>query len=308
MNYTLNQLRIYATVVRLGSITKAARELNLTQPAVSIQLKNFSGQFDIPLIEIINKKIRVTDFGKSIARSAENMLEEVHRIDQTTQSYKGLLSGKLKIGLVSTAKYIAPYFISDFMQGHPGIELKMDVSNKAQVFSDLAENAIDFAFVTILPKDIPIQKMELLEQKLYLVGSQTLPVNKRQSSYDFFNSIPLIYREPGSGTRQIMEQFIRKNKIPVTMKMTLTSNEQVKQAVMSGLGYSIMPLIGLKNELMAKQLHILPVKGFPIRSTWYLIWLKNKPLSPLSQAFLNYLRDEKQVIVESKFKWYEEFT
>lgn len=307
MNYTLNQLRIYATVVQLGSITKAAQLLHLTQPAVSIQLKNFTAQFDIPLLEIVNKKIRVTEFGRAIARSAETMLEEVNVIDQTTQSYKGLLSGKLKIGLVSTAKYIAPYFISDFMQQHPGIELQMDVSNKAQVLADLSDNVIDFAFVTVLPKELQIQKMELLEQKLYLVGKKPVDSKHKVQAHSLFKSIPLIYREQGSGTRQIMEQFIRKNRIAVSMKMALTSNEAVKQAVMAGLGYSIMPLIGLKNELISAQLHIIPTKGFPITSTWNLIWLKNKPLSPLNQAFLDFLKKEKSQIIQTKFKWYEQY-
>ena len=307
MNYTLNQLRIYATVVKLGSITKAAQMLHLTQPAVSIQLKNFMAQFDIPLLEMVNKKIRVTEFGRAIARSAETMLEEVNMIDQTTQSYKGLLSGKLKIGLVSTAKYIAPYFISDFMQQHPGIELQMDVSNQAKVFSNLGNNDIDFAFVTILPKDIPINKIELMGQKLFLVGNTPIEKVNHEHGYELFKSIPLIYREQGSGTRQIMEQFLKKNRIATKMKMALTSNEAVKQAVIAGLGYSIIPIIGLKNELIANQLHVIPVKGFPIKSTWYLIWRKNKPLSPLNNSFLNYITNTKKQIIQSKFSWYEQY-
>ena len=307
MNYTLHQLNIYLKVTQTLSITKAADELHLTQPAVSIQLRNFQDQFEIPLIEVINKKIFVTDFGKEIALAAERILNEVNAINFKIHVHKGQLTGKLRISAVSTGKYVAPYFMADFMKEHPGIELFLDVTNKSQVLKSLEKNEVDFALVSILPENINIEKVELMENKLLLVGkSNEMPAGK-QFEKKIFEKIPLIYREPGSGTRQIMEKYFLKNKLSVTKKMELTSNEAVKQAVIAGLGYSIMPLIGIKNEIENQQLQIIPVKGFPIRSLWTLIWLKDKKHSPVAQAYLDYIRQEKQHIIAKKFGWFENF-
>ena len=133
MNYTLNQLRIFLKITQTESVTKAAEELHLTQPAVSIQLKNFQDQFDIPLTELVGRKIYITDFGKEIAEAAENILNQVNAINYKTQAYKGQLSGRLRISVVSTGKYVMPYFLSGFMKQHEGIELEMDVTNKRRM-------------------------------------------------------------------------------------------------------------------------------------------------------------------------------
>lgn len=307
MNYTLNQLQIFLKVVKTLSITRASEELHLTQPAVSIQLKNFQEQFDIPLIEVINKKIYVTDFGKEIAQAAERILDEVASINGRMHAHKGQLSGKLKISVVSTGKYIAPYFIADFIKQHDGVELLLDVTNKAQVIQSLEKNEVDYSLVSVLPEHINIDKVQLMQNKLFVVGNKDAEFSKAEYDKKIFESIPLIYREQGSGTRHVMEKFIRKNNLPVTKKMELTSNEAVKQAVIAGLGYSIMPLIGIKNELMNNQLQLIPVKGFPIKSTWYLIWLKKKKHSPVATAYLNYIRKEKQHVIQQKFDWFERY-
>lgn len=305
MNYTLNQLRIFLKVVQTRSITKAAEELHLTQPAVSIQLKNFQEQFDIRLIEVVNKKIYVTDFGHEIAIAAEKILDEVYAIQFKMHAYKGNLTGKLKFSVVSTGKYVAPYFIADFMKMHEGVTLLMDVTNKAQVIQSLENNEVDFSLVSVLPDNLKTEKVELIQNKLFLIGNGEKKFGKRKLGKEVFSELPLIYREHGSGTRYVMEEFIRKNNIPASKKMELTSNEAVKQAVIAGLGYSIMPLIGIRNELENGQLQIIPVHGFPVRSTWYLIWLKGKNLSPVASAFLSYLKQYKEEIIHNKFSWYE---
>lgn len=306
MNYTLNQLQIFLKVVELGSVTKAAEELHLTQPAVSIQLRNFQKQFDIALTEVVARKIHITDFGLEIANSAKNILEQVAAIDNKTLAHKGQLSGKLKLSIVSTGKYVMPYFLSDFMQEHGGIELLMDVTNKNKVIASLENNEVDFALVSILPATINIEKLDLLQNKLYLVGNASARL-KIQKVKDLFQHLPLIFREQGSGTRQAMENFIARHNLPVTKKMELTSNEAVKQAVMAGLGYSIMPLIGIRSELQNKILKIIPVKGLPLKTTWSLIWLKGKKHSPVALAFLGALRKGKSQIVEDRFNWYEQY-
>ncbi|HEX8377960.1 MAG TPA: LysR family transcriptional regulator [Pedobacter sp.] len=307
MNYTLNQLQIFLKIVQTESVTKASEELHLTQPAVSIQLKNFQDQFEIPLTEVVGRKIYITDFGREIAEAAENIIEQVYAINYKTMAYKGQLTGKLKISVVSTGKYVMPFFLSDFMKEHSGIELLMDVTNKHRVVESLENNEVDFALVSVLPGGLNIEKLDLLQNKLYLVGNTEITFDKGIHSKDFFKDLPLIFREKGSGTRQTMESVIHRNKISVLKKMELTSNEAVKQAVLAGLGYSIMPLIGIKNELHNHQLQIIPTEGFPIKTTWSLIWLKGKKHSPVSASFLKYLEKETSAIVQKQFSWYEQY-
>ena len=307
MNYTLNQLQIFLKIVQTKSITKASEELNLSQPAVSIQLKNLQDQFDIPLTEVVGRKIYITDFGLEIAEAAEKVINQVHAINYKTLAYKGQLTGRLKISVVSTGKYVMPYFLTNFMKQHRGIELLMDVTNKNKVVESLENNEIDFALVSVLPNSLHIEKLDLLQNKLYLVGNTETTFKKTKSTKEIFKDLPLLFREKGSGTRQTMESFIEHNKITALKKMELTSNEAVKQSLLAGLGYSIMPLIGIKNELHNNELQIIPIKGLPIKTTWSLIWLKGKKHSPVSKSFLAYLEKEKTQIVQDKFSWYEQY-
>jgi LysR family transcriptional regulator, low CO2-responsive transcriptional regulator len=307
MNFTLSQLNIFLKVTQTQSITKASEELHLTQPAVSIQLKNFQQQFDIPLTETINQRIFITDFGKEIALAAEKILEEVYAINYKTSAFKGQLAGKLKISSVSTGKYVIPFFLSAFLKQNPAVELLLDVTNKAKVIESLEKNEVDFSLVSVMPENLSLNNLELIQNKLFLVGNMEEKYRKKSYDNSIFEKIPLIYREQGSGTRYVMEKFIKANNLPVKKKMELTTNEAVKQAVVAGLGYSIMPLIGIKNELNNHELQIIPVKGFPIKSVWNLIWLQNKNLSPVASAFLEYLKQEKQNIIQQHFHWYEAY-
>ena len=307
MNYTLNQLKIFLKVTQTGSITKAADELHLTQPAVSIQLKNFQDQFEIPLTEIVGRKLYVTDFGRDIATTAEQILEGVNTLNYKTLAHKGQLIGRLKISIVSTGKYVMPYFLADFLKLHPGIELVMDVTNKAKVIESLERNEVDFSLVSVLPDALSVDFVELMQNKLFLVTGRDADYTKTSYNYSIFEQLRMIYREHGSATRLLMERFIQKNKIPVHKKMELTSNEAVKQAVIAGLGSSIMPLIGIKNELGNNELKIIPVKNFPIKTNWHLIWMKNKKFSSAASSYLDYLKKEKDNIINSKFDWFEKY-
>ncbi len=303
MNYTLHQLHVFLKVTQLESITKAAEELYLTQPAVSIQLRNFQDQFQIPLTEVIGRQLYVTDFGREIAIAAENILNEVYAINYKTLAYKGQLSGRLKLSIVSTGIYIMPYLLANFLKINDGIELILDVTNKTKVMESMDKNEVDFALVSVLPENLMVDKVALMENKLFLVGNTSKKFNKTKYDKTIFQNLPLIYREKGSGTRLVMEKFIEQNNLPVQKKMELSTNEAVKQAVIAGLGFSIMPLIGIKNELNSGLLQIIPVDGFPIISTWHLIWHKNKKFSPVAQSFLNYIKNEKNNIIQEKFDW-----
>ena len=307
MNYTLHQLSVFATVAAEKSITRAAEKLHLTQPAVSIQLRNFQAQFDVPLTEVVGRKLYITDFGKEIAQASRAILLEVDAINLRTLSFKGRQTGKLNISIVSTGQYVMPAFLSGYVQQHPDVKWQLDVTNKARVLRSLEENEVDFSLVSVLPENLAIEKLELLRNKLFLVAAGKQVFEKKMYDKRIFETLPLLFREPGSGTRHTMEQYLVKQRLPVKPTIELTSNEAVKQAVIEGLGCSIMPLIGIKNELKNGDLKIVPVKGFPLQSVWNLIWLKGKRHSPLAENYLQYLRKEKLQIIRDKFSWSERY-
>ncbi len=307
MNYTLNQLKVFLKITQTHSITKAAEELHLTQPAVSIQLKNFQDQFEIPLTEVVGRQLYITEFGKEIADAAELILEGVNQLNYKTQAHKGHLTGRLKLSIVSTGKYVMPHFLSDFLKRNEGVELHMDVTNKSKVIESLEMNQVDFSLVSVLPDALAVDNIKLMQNKLYLVTANETKFKRTANDYSIFEQLPLIYRESGSATRLLLERFIKENNLNVVKKMELTSNEAVKQAVIAGLGSSIMPLIGIKNELNNGELQIIPLKKFPIKTYWHLIWLKNKKFSSAAKAYLTYLKKEKDSLIKNKFEWFEEY-
>jgi DNA-binding transcriptional LysR family regulator len=297
MNYTIHQLQIFLKVVQTKSITKASEELFMTQPAVSIQLRNLQDQFDIPLTQVVGRQLYITEFGKEVAVIAERVVQELENINYKTQAFQGMLTGKLSISSASTGKYVIPYFLSGFLEKHIGIDLVLDVTNKSRVVDSLKNNEIDFAMVSVVPDKLNVEEESLIENKLYFMGSEPSRSETK----------PLIYREEGSATRMAMEEYFETHEGKQKKRMELTSNEAVKQAVIAGIGHSIMPLIGMRNELLEKQIHILPAAELPIQTDWRLIWLAGKKLSPVSQAFLEYVRAEKQNILNEHFSWYLTF-
>ncbi len=305
MHYTLHQLEIFFKISQLKSITKAAEELNLTQPAVSIQLKKFQDQFPLPLTEYLGRKIHITEFGKEIADTAENILEQVASISYKSAAYEGKVAGKLHISVVSTGKYVMPYFLSDFMKKYPGIDLTMNVTNKSEVVKSIEENTVDFAMVSVLPSHLNISRIELMRNELFLLGKDNPSKSRNHLTTKEFKKLKLIYREKGSATRQAMESFVDQQKFTNHKKIELVSNEAVKQAVIAGLGYSIMPIIGIKNELKNKEVHIIPIKNLPIITNWNLIWLSSKKQSPAALALAQYVKENKIEIIKKHFSWME---
>ncbi|MEP2348814.1 MAG: LysR substrate-binding domain-containing protein, partial [Algoriphagus sp.] len=192
---------------------------------------------------------------------------------------------------------VIPFFLTGFLEKNAGIDLVLDVTNKSRVVESLKNNEIDFALVSVIPEKIQVEEELLIDNKLYLIGNQALRDEKK----------PLIYREEGSATRLAMEKYFETHQGNQRKRMELTSNEAVKQAVIAGLGYSIMPLIGIQNELLDEQLFIHPKEDLPMKTEWRLIWLKGKKMSPVSLAFLDYIRSEKEEILRKHFSWYLEF-
>ena len=308
MNYTLNQLRIFLKIVQKESITRAAEALFLTQPAVSIQLKNFQDQFDIPLTEIVNKKLYVTDFGREVAAAAEKILEEVYAINYKTAQYKGQLSGRLRISVVSTGKYIIPYLLADFMKLHPGVELVLDVSNRANVTLNLERNETDFSLVSVLPDRLNLEEIPCMKNQLFLVGKEPLRVDVKNNWKSVLEEVTWVKRETGSATRKAQDEYLSSHQIQVRRHIELTSNEAVKQALIAGLGYSIMPLIGIRNELALGQLTVSTLPDLPLESMWRMVWPKGKKHNGAAEAFKNYLQENMPQIIEKNFGYIDGLT
>lgn len=302
MNYTLSQLNVFVKVVENQSVTKAAEHLHMTQPAVSIQLKNFQDQFEIPLFEVISRRMHITSFGQEVAASAKEILFQADLLRHKALKFKGELTGTLKISVVSTGKYVIPFFLKPFLDLNPGVDLQMDVTNKELVVESLGRNEIDFALVSILPERLNVDTIPLLDNSLYLIGDYSFS-NTKKISIKELSKHPLIMREPGSGTRQRMEQFLKTHQVKLDRKLELTSNEAVKQAVKAGLGLSIMPLIGLKHELEAGELKMLKISGLPVHTEWQLISLKGKRHGPVAESFRDYITVHKNEITEQHFNW-----
>jgi len=307
MHYTLHQLQVFAKVVQLKSITKASEDLHMTQPAVSIQLKNFQDQFDIPLTEIVGRQLYVTDFGMEIYQMAEKIINEVYSINYKTMSYRGDLTGRLQISIVSGGTYIMPHFLSGFLNKNKGIDLVMDVTNKLKVINSLKNNEIDFALLSIQPDGLNVNEEILMDNELFVVANRKGKTSEKPLTKSDINKMQFIFREDGSGTRYVMESYFKKHNMQIKKQMALTSNEAIKQAVIAGLGVSILPLIGIRNELLNGDLKIIPAYGFPIKSKWRLIWLKEKKMSPIAEAYIKYISENKGVILKDNFSWIEKF-
>lgn len=301
MNYTLHQLRIFTKVCEYGSITKASEALYLTQPAISIQLKKLQDEFEIPLTEVIGRKLYVTNFGKQILELTLEILDKVDRLEASVDQYKGILTGHISIATASTGKYVMPYFLAGFMRKYPGVTISVDVTNKTKVVENLKENSIDFALISVIPQNLALECVPLIKNELHLVAATNYPELPKKMTAKQLGNYPLIIREKGSATRAAMETFFSKNQIQVSRSMHLVSNEAVKQAVRAGLGLSIMPLIGIGGELNLKKMKIIPIKGLPIVTQWNLTYGRGKKLSPASFALVKYIQENKNQISEEHF-------
>jgi len=302
MNYTLHQLEIFKKVAELKSVTKASEQLFMSQPAVSIQLKNFQDQFKLPLFEIVGRKLYITEFGNEIAEVVTKILDEVMAINYKSNLFEGKLAGKLKLAIVSTAKYAMPYFLTGFIRKNNNIDVTMEVTNKMSVITALENNECDFAMVSTIPKKLKIETIELMSNQMFFVAGKDYKNNTKEVNLKDLNKSVFLFRENGSATRLAMEKYLIKHKIEILKKMELTSNEAVKQAVIAGLGISIMPIIGIQQALKNGELQILNSKDLPIETTWNLIWLKRKNLSNVAKAFRDYISENKNDIIKEQFQ------
>jgi DNA-binding transcriptional LysR family regulator len=302
MNLTMHQLRAFQAIAKYQSITKAAEAMNMTQPAVSIQLKNLQEQFEVPLTEIIGKKIHITEFGQELVDTTERIFSEIDQIESKMLELKGLLGGKIRISAVSTGKYIIPYLMADFMKIHPHVEISLEVSNRYNVLAHLQENSTDVALVSLLPDDLDLETVQLTENLSYLAcAPEKKELYEKLIREEAWTKIPFVLREKGSGTRTMMEKFFNEREIHVEVKMELATNEAVKQAIMAGLGASILSDFSMYQEIKDNRICILEYPGLPLEADWKLIWLKQKKHSPAVKAFIRWLGENREKLLSVHF-------
>jgi len=290
MNVTFRQLRLFLTLAELRSITATARASHVTQPTVSMQLRELAESVGLPLYEVIGKRLHLTQAGEELATTARAMLGEWTDFGQRIDALKGLGRGRLRLAVVSTAKYFIPRILGSFCSSHPEVDIALEVLNRDGVVQRLRANQDDLYIMSMPPADIEIEKQVFLSNPLVVVAPLGHPLAKQQQ-------IPLgslekerfILREQGSGTRLACDAHFASHGFKPIVRLALGSNEAIKQSVAGGLGLAVLSTHSLGGHLADDSLTLLDVAGFPLPSHWFTVHLKGKRLSPTAQAFLLHL-------------------
>lgn len=288
---TLRQLEVFEAIARLGSFTRAAEELFLTQPTVSMQIKKLTDAVGLPLFEQIGKKIYLTDAGRELQRTCRGIFEHFSHFEMAISDMKGLKAGKLRLAVVTTAKYFAPRLLGLFCQRYPGVEVSLKVSNRERVLERLAANQDDLYILGQPPEEADVVAQAFLENPLVVLAPIHHPLVKEKSiSLQRLAQEPLLLREPGSGTRLAVERLFAAQGLKLNVRMELGSNEAIKQAIVGGLGISVLSQHTLALDAPMGQLAVLKVKGFPIKRQWFYVYPAGKQLSVVAQTFVEYLQ------------------
>lgn len=290
MPFTLQQLRLFEAVARNNSYTRAAKELNLSQPAISSQMKRLEDELGVAIFEQMGKKIFLTPAGMALYQASDDILSRVSELKENIDSFKGVVQGRLQLGMITTSKYFMPHLMGKFLRRYPEVKPTLKFTNRAAVMERLLNNEDDFVILGQLPDNPNLASYEFLQNILVavappdhpMVGRQTIPLR------EFVNEKFLI-REPGSGTRMVFENELIRQKLELEPYMELGSSEAIKQSVIAGLGVSVLSLHSVRLEVEAGILKTLDVKGLPLRQQWYAVHLKGKRLSLAARTFLDFI-------------------
>lgn len=293
MHITLRQLQVFEAAARLGGYTRAAQTLHLSQPAVSMQIRQLEEQAGMPLFDQIGKKIHLTDAGRTLYHHAQSILAQVQEAQLELEEMRGVRRGQLNITVASTANYFAPRLLAAFCQRHPEVKVSLDVSNREHILELLNETDKDLAIMGRPPEASDLVAHPFMENPLVVIAAPNHPLAEQRN-------IPLariaeetfISREAGSGTRMATERFFDEAGTRLATAMEMSSNEAIKQAVQAGLGLGVVSVHTLEMELALERLVILDVQGFPIRRYWYAVHRQGKRFSTVAQAFLNFVMEE----------------
>jgi LysR family transcriptional regulator, low CO2-responsive transcriptional regulator len=290
-NVSLRQIRVFTAVAQQRSFTRAARELHLTQPAVSQQLKLLETEVGLPLFEHLGRGIQLTDAGEELLRHAHQINEVIRSAGESFAAMRGLKRGVLKLGAVSTAKYFTPSLLSSFTAEFPQVTIKFTVGNREQIIRQIANNEIDLVIMGRPPRELVTTAEPFAKHPLVIIASPDHPLSKAKKKIPLkqLTSQNFVIREQGSGTRASMEHVFRERGVTYRASMEVDSNETIKQAVMAGMGISFISKHTVSLELAAGKLVTLNVSGLPLLRDWYVIHLRDKRLSPITVAFRSFL-------------------
>jgi DNA-binding transcriptional LysR family regulator len=290
-NVTLRQLRIFEAVARHLSFSRAAEELHVTQPAVSMQVHALTEQAGVPLLEQIGKRIFLTAAGEELLRHTRRIIQQLHEADDALAAIRGAKGGRLTLGVVSTAQYFAPRLLVAFRKKYPDADLRLGVFNREALVHQLADNQIDLAIMGVPPKEVDTVAAVFADHPHVIVAASKHPLaaKKRITPAELAGQ-PFIIREPGSGTRGAMERFFAAHGVTLTDTTEMDSNETIKQAVMAGMGLAFISDHTIGLELAAGRLVHLPVTSTPVMRQWYVVHRVDKGLLPMTLAFLDFVR------------------
>jgi DNA-binding transcriptional LysR family regulator len=290
MRVTFRQLRLVLALAETGSVNGAARAMHVTQPTASMQLKEVSDSIGLPLYEVVARKVCMTEVGLDLARTARNIATEWEAFEQRVDSLKGHTRGKLRVAVVSTAKYFVPRLLGTFCKRYPEIEVAFEVLNRDGVVNRLRNNLDDVYVMSTPPNDIALVDEVFMANPLVVICSTANPLAKRKSlTIADLAGQRFILREQGSGTRMAVDSYFKKIKFRPNLRLELGSNEAIKESVAGGLGISVISRHALHGNASEHGVSVLNVKGFPIDSKWHIVHPKGKKLSPIASVFKSHL-------------------
>ena len=290
MNMTFRQLRLFLALAEHGSITAAARACHVTQPTVSMQLRELSDSVGLPLYEQIGKKLYLTAAGEALAETARAMVDEWSAFGQRIDAMKGLARGRVRLAVVSTAKYFVPRLLGSFCASHPDVDVALEVLNRDGVVARLQDNRDDLYIMSMPPPHLEIERHEFLPNPLVLIAPEGHPLaGRRQIPLDALRDERFILREPGSGTRLSCDAHFGQQGFAPRVRLELGSNEAIQQAVAGGMGLAVISRHALPQQLSDNQLTLLDVQGFPLQSHWWTLYPHGKRLSPLARVLLEHI-------------------
>lgn len=290
MHVSLRQLKIFEAVARHLSYTRAAEELFLTQPAVFTQVKQLEESVGLTLLERIGKRIYLTDAGGEVLATCRETLGALDRLEMRLADMQGLKRGRLRLAMVTTAKYLIPRLLGEFCVKYPGIEASLTVTNREKLLARIAANEDDLAILGAPPEGMDVVATPIAENPLVVIARNDHPLaGKKKISLQRIAEEPFIMREPGSGTRLATERFFAEHQLSLKVRMELGSNEAIKQAIAGGLGVSVLSRHTLTLEGSGGLLLPLDVSGFPLKRKWYVAYPRERHLSAVAKAFIEHL-------------------
>ena len=297
MHITLGQLKAFEAVARLGSFSRAADELHVTQPAISKKIRLLHEEVGLPMLEQVGKRLYLTEAGRQLLATCADWLETWGRFEQSIADLKGLKQGQLRLCVVTTSKYFMPRVLGPFCDIYPGIDIAMQVVNRDRLLERLGRNQDDLYVMGVPPEGAFIESERLMENPLVVLAPAFHPWrDRRQIPFAELADAAFVMREHGSGTRMTVEREFAERGFALRVKMELGSNEAIKQAVAGGLGLAILSRSTIRLDAAQAELVELDVEGFPIRRSWYVVWPKGKQLSVVAKTFLAFMQEHAELL------------